>query len=275
MNKYLNIFTTVMLILVLLVFWMILAPTAKATTSTQAKWADRYDAHFFVRYDLSVQDENGNTHYDAHRYFPIGSVGEGYDRSDNESDYTSADGIVDANSAFIQDAESVIDNGEVNIYHQFGATKDTIKTHFAPVYNHIVNEPSKETMIASIERALGSEMATNYKDGKIDVLWYVIKQEKHIHVDGVLYWVDTGSAVEEPEEPVIEDGDKEFDEPEVKDNNTKEEVIKNANSPTKNSPTDRKVNHSPQTGDILPVMTLVIAVVIAGFGAAYVIRKKY
>ena len=265
-----------MLILVLLIFWMVLAPTSKATVSTQTHWKEQYDAHFFVRYDLSVQDENGNTHYDAHRYFPVGSVREGYSREDNESDYTSADGKVNTNSAFVPDALSVIDNGEVNLYHQFGATKDTIKAYFKPVYDHIINEPSKETMTVAIDKALGSEMAIAYKDGKIDVLWYVIKQEKHIHVDGVLYWVDTGTGVEESEESVIEDNDKEVKEL-GEDSEVKDDTItnKDANSPTGNLPTSRKVTHSPQTGDTIPVMILVIAVVITGFVVGYIFRKKY
>lgn len=187
------------------------------------------EAHFFIRYDHTVQDENGSSHYDAHRYFPVGDVAKDYDRSKNVTDYTSVDGMVKTNSAYVEDAKTVIDSGEINLYHKFGATASTIKNHFKPVYDNILIEPSKEVIANSIERAMGVEMANNYKSGKIDVLWYVIKQEQKINVDGVLYWTSTGDAVEEPDQ--------------------NEELAPTTTNVDDTSKSETKLDDSPPTGD--------------------------
>lgn len=232
------------------------------------------DAHFFVRYDHTVQDENGNSHYDAHRYFPIGSISVDYDRNKNESDYTSADGKVKTNAAFVKDAKLVIDDGELNIFHQFGATYQTIRNHFKPVYDNISSEPSKEVMAASIERALGSEMRDAYNNGKVDVLWYVIKQEKHVHVDGVLYWTASGDVVEEGDE----------NDPKKPEISKQEEKInpqpQNPGDQTPRPPQEDKSKvkvhkSSPQTGDTRNIAGLVACLIsAAAFGTAALLYRK-
>lgn len=232
------------------------------------------DAHFFVRYDHTVQDENGNSHYDAHRYFPIGSVAADYDRSKNESDYTSADGKVKTNSAFVEDAKLVIDNGELNIFHQFGATHQTIRNHFKPVYDNISAEPSKEVMAASIERALGSDMRDAYNNGKVDVLWYVIKQEKHVHVDGVLYWTATGDVVEEGDKD--EPQKPEIPKQEEKVNPQPEKSTDQATQPSQDDKSSVEIHKSsPQTGDTRNIAGLVACLVsAAAFGTASLLYRK-
>lgn len=210
------------------------------------------DAHFFIRYDHTVQDENGDSHYDAHRYFPVGSVAADYDRSKNMTDYTSVDGKVKTNSAYVEDAKTVIDSGEINLYHKFGATASTIKNHFKPVYDNIIAEPSQDIIAAAIERAMGSEMANAYKSGEINVLWYVIKQEQNINVDGVLYWTATGDAVEEG------------------DNKDSSKVIADsAVQATEQTDTKKKVDNSPPTGDnYFTYWILIVACIFAGVGVA-------
>ncbi len=59
------------------------------------------DAHFFIRYDHSNADETGSTHYSPTEYFPVGSVAEGYEYGSNRSDYSSVDGQVASNSAYL------------------------------------------------------------------------------------------------------------------------------------------------------------------------------
>ena len=222
----------------------------------------------------TVQDENGNSHYDAHRYFPIGSISVDYDRNKNESDYTSADGKVKTNTAFVKDAKLVIDDGELNIFHQFGATYQTIRNHFKPVYDNISSEPSKEVMAASIERALGSEMRDAYNNGKVDVLWYVIKQEKHVHVDGVLYWTATGDVVEEgdendPKKPEISKQEEKIN---PQPQNPGDQIPR---PPQEDKSKVKVYKSSPQTGDTRNIAGLVACLIsAAAFGTAALLYRK-
>ena len=151
------------------------------------------DAHFYVRYDSSNQAEDGTTHYNSTNYFPIGEVADGYEYGSNRSDVTSVDGQVYSNTAYVEGAEGIITESNVNLYHSFNATPETVKDCFGPVYDNIAQSPSKETISASILAALGSSWQQAYDSGKADVLWYVTKLETDgTHVDGCLYWVKTG-----------------------------------------------------------------------------------
>ena len=166
--------------------------------------ADEVDnAKFYIRYDNTVQSEDGSTHYDDAAYFPVGDV--------NDTDDTSkdnCDGVVSTNSAYVEGAENTITSGQVNLYDEFDATSDSIKEEFAPVYDSITTAPSNEVMAASIGNYLNADWVAQYNEGKVKVLWYVIKTEGNdIHVDGVLYFVATGETVDIetdiPDEPVI------------------------------------------------------------------------
>lgn len=162
-----------------------------------AAFADEtIDAHFYVRYDSSNQAEDGTTHYNPTNYFPIGEVADGYEYGSNRSDTSSVDGQVYSNTAYVEGAEGVVTEGNVNLYHSFNATSETIKSYFAPVYDNIAQGPTKNTISASINAALGVSWQEAYDAGKVDTLWYVTKLENDgTHVDGCLYWVSNGSVI--------------------------------------------------------------------------------
>lgn len=143
------------------------------------------NAHFFVRIDKVVQYEDGNTHYEAKNYFPVGAVADGYVYGSNSSDYASVDGTVDSMAHITNSIESKV-------------TDDIKKGAENDVYPHIVSKPELEDVKKAAEaycEACGVEM--NLKN--VDVLWYVIKDEGKTHVDGVLYNVETGEVVEAKE----------------------------------------------------------------------------
>jgi hypothetical protein len=174
-------------------------------------------AHFFVRYDSTVQNEDGTTHYSPSNYFPIGDVADGYDYSSGRSDTSSIDGYVKSDTAYVEGAESVVTQAQVNLYHSFNADKDTIKQYFNNVYSDIVVLPATSVISTSIKNALGEEWQANYNNGKIDVLWYVVKKENDgIHVDGVLYWLSTGDSAnkQDPVDPAPVPGPEPIPEPE-------------------------------------------------------------
>lgn len=178
-----------------------------ATEETSKEKETSQGAHFFVRYDSTVQDEDGTTHYSPSNYFPIGDVADGYDYSSGRSDTSSVDGYVKSDTAYVEGAESVVTQAQVNLYHSFNANKDTIKQYFDNVYSDIVVLPTTSVISTSIKNALGEEWQTNYNNGKVDVLWYVVKRENDgIHVDGVLYWLSTGDSAnkQDPVDPAPE-----------------------------------------------------------------------
>lgn len=155
------------------------------------------DAHFFVRYDHSNTDETGDTHYSATQYFPIGTVADDYIYGVSNSDYSSVDGQVESSSAYVTGAESIITKAQVNLYNSFNATGETIEETFAAVYGNITEAPSSEVVSQSILAALGEEWQARYDNGTVKVLWYVVKSESsYINVDGVLYYVASGSVID-------------------------------------------------------------------------------
>ena len=163
---------------------------------------DGYDAHFFIRYDSSTQTEDGTTQYSPKHYFPVGTTAPDYVYGNSGSDYTSVDGKVLTKVANVPGAETVITGGNVNLYDSFGTEANTEALHkyFKTVYDNILQEPSRDVIQASIEKALGAKYATLYAKGEIDVLWYVSKAESsYVNVDGVVYYVKTGQVVDKPE----------------------------------------------------------------------------
>ena len=157
-----------------------------------------YDAHFFIRYDSSTQTEDGTTHYSPKHYFPVGTTASGYVYGSGGSDYTSVDGKVLTKSAYVPGAEAAITGGNVNLYDSFDT--EALHTYFKTVYDNILQEPSRDVIQASIEKALGAKYAAMYAKGEIDVLWYVSKAESsYVNVDGVVYYVKTGQVVDKPE----------------------------------------------------------------------------
>ena len=159
---------------------------------------DGYDAHFFIRYDSSTQTEDGTTHYSPKHYFPVGTTASGYVYGSGGSDYTSVDGKVLTKSAYVPGAEAAITDGNVNLYDSFDT--EALHTYFKTVYDNILQEPSRDVIQASIEKALGAKYAAMYAKGEIDVLWYVSKAESsYVNVDGVVYYVKSGQVVDKPE----------------------------------------------------------------------------
>ena len=159
---------------------------------------DGYDAHFFIRYDSSTQTEDGTTHYSPKHYFPVGTTASGYVYGSGGSDYTSVDGKVLTKNAYVPGAEAAITGGNVNLYDSFDT--EALHTYFKTVYDNILQEPSRDVIQASIEKALGAKYAAMYAKGEIDVLWYVSKAESsYVNVDGVVYYVKTGQVVDKPE----------------------------------------------------------------------------
>ncbi len=157
-----------------------------------------YDAHFFIRYDSSTQTEDGTTHYSPKHYFPVGTTASGYVYGSGGSDYTSVDGKVLTKSAYVPGAEAAITGGNVNLYDSFDT--EALHTYFKTVYDNILQEPSRDVIQASIEKALGAKYAAMYAKGEIDVLWYVSKAESsYVNVDGVVYYVKSGQVVDKPE----------------------------------------------------------------------------
>lgn len=172
-------------------------------SETEESAAETKDAHFFVRYDNSNQEETGSTHYSPTKYFPIGETAEDYSYGDAKSDYTSADGEVYSDTAYVEGAENIVTEANVNVYNDLGVTKETIKEFFSPVYSDIAQEPSREVVGESIKNALGLTWYNAYSDGRVDVLWYVVKNggAGYINVDGVLYWIKTGDVVDKDDNP--------------------------------------------------------------------------
>lgn len=172
-------------------------------SETEESAAETKDAHFFVRYDNSNQEETGSTHYSPTKYFPIGETAEDYSYGDAKSDYTSADGEVYSDTAYVEGAENIVTEANVNVYNDLGVTKETIKEFFSPVYSDIAQEPSREVVGESIKNALGLTWYNAYSDGRVDVLWYVVKNggAGYINVDGVLYWIKTGDVVDKDDDP--------------------------------------------------------------------------
>ena len=172
-------------------------------SATEENAAETKDAHFFVRYDNSNQEETGSTHYSPTKYFPIGETAEDYSYGDAKSDYTSADGEVYSDTAYVEGAENIVTEANVNVYNDLGVTKETIKEFFSPVYSDIAQEPSREVVGESIKNALGLTWYNAYSDGRVDVLWYVVKNggAGYINVDGVLYWIKTGDVVDKDDNP--------------------------------------------------------------------------
>lgn len=161
------------------------------------------DAHFFIRYDHSNADETGDTHYSPTQYFPVGDVAEGYEYGSSRSDYSSVDGQVESNSAYVYGAEAIIVKAHVNLYNSFNATGATIETAFSPVYSDIAEAPSPSVVSFSILAALGEDWQTRYDNGTVKVLWYVVKQEgNYINVDGVLYYVASGNVIDKDDPEV-------------------------------------------------------------------------
>ena len=163
---------------------------------------DGYDAHFFIRYDSSTQTEDGTTHYSPSHYFPVGTTASDYVYGSGGSDYTSVDGKVLTKTANVPGGEKIITGGNVNLYDSFDTETNTEALHkyFETVYNNILQEPSRDVIQTSIEKALGTKYATLYAKGEIDVLWYVSKAESsYVNVDGVVYYVKTGQVVDKPE----------------------------------------------------------------------------
>lgn len=171
--------------------------TVEEETTEQPK-----DAHFFIRYDHSNTDEQGDTHYSPAQYFPVGDVADNYEYGSSKSDYTSVDGTVKTDTAYVSGAENVIKEAKVNIYTSFDVNENTVKEFFSVVYDDIVTMPSREVISKSILAALGETWQSYYDCGKVDVLWYVVKRETpYINVDGALYWVKTGDMADD-EKPV-------------------------------------------------------------------------
>ena len=163
---------------------------------------DGYDAHFFIRYDSSTQTEDGTTHYSPSHYFPVGTTASDYVYGSGGSDYTSVDGKVLTKTANVPGGEKIITGGNVNLYDSFDTETNTEALHkyFETVYNNILQEPSRDVIQTSIEKALGTKYATLYAKGEIDVLWYVTKNySPYVNVDGVVYYVKTGQVVDKPE----------------------------------------------------------------------------
>ena len=163
---------------------------------------DGYDAHFFIRYDSSTQTEDGTTSYSPKHYFPVGTTASDYVYGSGGSDYTSVDGKVLTKTANVPGGEKIITGGNVNLYDSFDTEANTEALHkyFKTVYDNILQEPSRDVIQTSIEKALGAKYATLYAKGEIDVLWYVSKAESsYVNVDGVVYYVKTGQVVDKPE----------------------------------------------------------------------------
>lgn len=176
----------------------IIEPESEQEPQVAQEEQQTYDAHFFIRYDSTVQDEDGSTHYSPSNYFPVGEVADGYEYGSSRSDYTSADGKVYSNTAYVEGAESIITQGNINLYHEFEADSETIEKAFDKVYSDIAVAPSDEVISTSILNAMGAEWQTAYNEGKIKVLWYVVKLESSywINVDGCLYWVKSGESAD-------------------------------------------------------------------------------
>lgn len=250
------------------------------------------DAHFFVRVDKVVQYEDGNTHYEAKNYFPIGTVSNGYVYGSNISDYNSVDGSVDNIAHIDNSIQSVV-------------TEEIKTSANEEIYPHILTKPTIEDVITA---AKNYSTACNLKIDfeNIDVLWYVIKTEgDKIHVDGVLYNKETGDVIQtedlptdtpestpiitptptptpepEEEEPVIEEdpnpnGDSEVIEEE------EENIDTDPFGAPYVDPDDETYNHcddsyfhSPKTGDstILEIVTYLLLLVICAGLLVYLIK---
>ena len=221
-------------------------------------FADDLDAHFFLRYDSTVQEEDGTTHYSPNNYFPIGEVADGYVYGKSKSDYTSVDGQVTARTAYVGGAETLITAGNINLYNTFGVDKTTILPFFDNVYSKISVLPSDEILASSIGKALGEEWQQAYEDGKIGIVWYVVKDyNPYINVDGCLYWLKSGESVDKgdvdenghPVDPIEPDPVDPI-EPDPVDpielDQPKEEVIEDNPTPLAKSPV---LQEFPRTDD--------------------------
>lgn len=248
------------------------------------------DAHFFIRYDHSNADETGSTHYSPTEYFPVGDVAEGYEYGSSRSDYTSVDGQVASNSAYLDGVESIVTKGKVNLYNSFNVTAETIENAFAPVYDVIIQAPSNGTVSSSILAALGNEWQTRYDNGEIKVLWYVVKQEgSYVNVDGVLYYVSSGNVIDkddpepaptpkpEPEpEPTPQPEPEPFT-PSEDDTGEKADDTENKEQEPEDRPEEEKAGEEeeklPQTGELAQYILISVDGILLAY-AGYLIYKK-
>lgn len=231
-----------------------------------------YDAHCFIRTDKTVVDENGNTHYDAKNYFPIGETSSDYEYGDNKSDISSVDATVTSESEYIPGAENIITQGNINIYNEFNADKNNIEQIFEPIYSNISTIADSDTISKSINKALGEEWSKHFIENRVKVLWYVIKKESDgVHIDGVLYWVSNGDVInkDDPNDPIPEPEPE--PEPIIIIEDSNETDIVNTENDYNN------IDNSPKTGDeshiLLSIVTgLLIASILCG--SLTIILKK-
>lgn len=144
---------------------------------------DTTNVPFFLHKNSTVQVENGQTQYPSEFFTPHGSMS------------GQVSGI-----AFVTGAGELIKDGKV------GGKDNPIEEEvtaavakFADVQKAITVVPNNATMQNVIKVNFGDNVLADYNKGKIDVLWYVVKNGTNdscpFHVDGVLYNAKTGEIV--------------------------------------------------------------------------------
>jgi hypothetical protein len=92
----------------------------------------------------------------------------------------------------VPESKDIVVNNEWNTRAFDFATEEELKTYFENVNTAITELPTREK-VAEVLTSSGFDDAIvqAYKNNQIDTLWYVVKTEKTVHVDGVLYWKDS------------------------------------------------------------------------------------
>ena len=172
------------------------------------KWCEK-EAQFYIRINGDIQFEDGTTQYDAEDYFRVDDPNIQGDGTVRKDDY----------EAYVKGTDDLIKGNQVNVdeledrVHNFNP-EDGYQAELENVFNDIyasVNDDPQDTNLGyvyeQIEDNLGTNIANRYANGDLAILWYVVKNSDFdghgrptsIHVDGVLYNVQTGTIISKSE----------------------------------------------------------------------------
>jgi hypothetical protein len=92
----------------------------------------------------------------------------------------------------VPESKDIVVNSEWNTRAFDFSTEGELRSYFENVNTAITELPTREK-VAEVLASSGFDdsIVQAYKDNQIDTLWYVVKTEANVHVDGVLYWKDS------------------------------------------------------------------------------------
>jgi hypothetical protein len=106
-----------------------------------------------------------------------------------DGNYATGVGVVNVT---VPESKDIVVNSEWNTRAFDFSTEGELRSYFENVNTAITELPTREK-VAEVLASSGFDdsIVQAYKDNQIDTLWYVVKTEANVHVDGVLYWKDS------------------------------------------------------------------------------------